>query len=417
MKPSRTRRRSHAKRARVEMAPGAIAFSICVAAAAYCSFAVTSAQVIRNNLPEQALRLNPFDPLAPALAVERRLTKNYKVLSTASTRAALRDALALQPANPRAVRLMGYTEDVAGHQTKAAQILALAQGLSRRDAGTQLWLLEDAVRRNDVAAVLQHYDRMLRTSNDSRNVLFPIMTNALKNEEVRLAFAKYIKAPPPWLSTYLSFAILEGSEPTAIADAITVAGGLPKTETFAVLNAQLLDRLVAANQFVRARLYYLSLPDRRASELQSLALMGATTTASNGPFAWQPATSGSSGAEINLQPRRPVMRVFGTSGETVPVARKMLFLPPASYSLSFQIAATEVDSDGAIGLVIGCKSGKEDLVLLETRFPLIEKQAEKSAFFSVPATCAAEFLTIQAIGGLSEQGMEAELSNFKLERR
>lgn len=414
MNARQTRRTSQSKRTAMHLTRAGIAYAVGVAACAYVSFAVTSAQIVRNKLPEQALDLNPFDAIAPAFLVERQMARNYRFLATETAKASLTDALSRQPANARAVRLMGYVQDVSGNKNKAAHTLTLAERLSRRDAGTQLWLLEDAVQRDDVPNVLQHYDRMLRTSNDSRNVLFPILTSALKNGEVRTAFARYIRQPSPWVATYLSYGILEGGDPVSIADAIDVAGGLPNTEQFGTLNTQLLDRLVAVGQFARARQFYLSLPGRRATDLERVDLNDATVNPANSPVAWQPTATGSSGAEIGNSGRSLSMRIFGTSGETVAVARKMLILTPGRYSLTLKIGTVEGDPKSAIGIVVGCKAVGQDTVLLEQRVPLEKSPTVASASFSVPAQCEAEFVTLQAIGGLGEQGFDVELSSFKV---
>lgn len=414
IKDRRSSKQARAARADIHWTRSGVVFGVCVAAAAYVSFAVTAAQIVRNKLPEQALLLNPFDSLAPALAVERKMTRNYRALSTPAVKELLYDAVTRQPLNSRAVRLLGYVEDVRGNRAAASKVLKLAESLSRRDAGTQLWLLEDAVRGNDVPAVLAHYDRMLRTSNDSRNVLFPILTSALSNAEVRASFAKFIRNPPPWLSTYLSYAILEGRDPASIADAIAVAGGLPRTLQFQLLSSQLLDRLVSASQFSRARQYYLSLPGREATALQSVGLTEASVDTSFGPIAWQPTVSGSSGAELAAHGRQLYFRIYGASGERTSVARKMLMLLPGKYAFSFSTFSTESDSDSAIGVVVGCKAGTVDTILLDSRVALGSGRRKHQVAFTVPSACEAQFVTFQAIGGLGEAGIDAEVYSLGL---
>ena len=45
-----------------------------------------------------------------------------------------------------------------------------ASSLSRRDVPTQLWLIEDAVRKNDIPGALSHYDAALRSSLASQQI-------------------------------------------------------------------------------------------------------------------------------------------------------------------------------------------------------------------------------------------------------
>ncbi len=126
--------------------------------------------------------------------------------------------------NPVAIRLLGYVADARGDQKKAREFMLLSQKVSRRDFGTQLWLIEDAVKRNDKKQALYHYDIAMRTTPSSFPLLFPTLTGALDDPEVRAGLAPYVKAAPEWLLSFLPHAIGTSENPSYLVDVLLKAG-------------------------------------------------------------------------------------------------------------------------------------------------------------------------------------------------
>ena len=135
----------------------------------------TTANVLREKTPEMALNLAPTD--AGALAkrndfslVRDKASGQWRV-STSDAMKSLRS----EGLNPRAVRQLAFVFENDGNEAKSFALMALAERMSRRDIGTQLWLAQHRAYQNDVKGALRHIDIGLRTTPESRVMLFPLL--------------------------------------------------------------------------------------------------------------------------------------------------------------------------------------------------------------------------------------------------
>jgi hypothetical protein len=183
--------------------------------------------------------------------------------------------------------LLCYVADVRGDTKKARELMLLSHKVSRRDFGTQLWLIEDAVARGDKKQALYHYDIAMRTTPSSFPILFPTLTGALSDPEVRVALAPIVRQAPIWLPSYLSEAINTVENPANLADVLVKAGGLPEEEVYQNLSNALLGQLAAKNKFPAFRQYYLTLNGSKPAAFQSAALTKDTVNVRYPAMGWQ----------------------------------------------------------------------------------------------------------------------------------
>ena len=65
-----------------------------------------------------------------------------------------------------------------------------AERVSRRDLANELLLIEATARHDDVATTLTHFDRALLVYPDANQQLFPVLSRALSDPQIRAALAK-----------------------------------------------------------------------------------------------------------------------------------------------------------------------------------------------------------------------------------
>ena len=174
---------------------------------AWLSFIHAVANITWQQNPDMALRFVPDHPLALSRKADELFAEKQDPATLAKVEAMAKQSLRGGALNPVAIRLLGYVADVRGDQKKARELMLLSQKVSRRDFGTQLWLIEDAVARGDKKQALYHYDIALRTTPSSFPILLPTLVGALDDPEVRSGLAPYVKAAPGWLPSFLGEAI------------------------------------------------------------------------------------------------------------------------------------------------------------------------------------------------------------------
>src|SRR5688572_19979749 len=107
-------------------------------AAIMLTLSVSAAALLRNALPEVALRWSPHDARAAARSAEIMMTT--RVGPAERAQALARSALQRDPTIASAWRTLGLVAAASGKSEEATRLVLLAQDVSRRDLATQIWL-------------------------------------------------------------------------------------------------------------------------------------------------------------------------------------------------------------------------------------------------------------------------------------
>lgn len=183
-----------------------------------CSSVMHSlAYVIGTADPAHAHALAPSDGRLSASLATYDLAAHPDPDPNGATARLARSALNQDPTAVKAAATLGLQAQLRGDTRLARRLFAYSQQLSRRNLQTQLWAIEDAVQRNAIPDVLNHYDIALRTSGEAPNILFPILRGALAQPQVRHSLVRTLKAQPRWSESFISYLDNGGGEPNVIA--------------------------------------------------------------------------------------------------------------------------------------------------------------------------------------------------------
>lgn len=387
----------------------------CLGLAAVAALDAT-ANVVRASNPGVAARVAPWDGLSPGVQADRLVAGAAGGrFPVAKVRALARTSIADEPINPRAIRLLGYAADAGGDAVAARRLVNLAAGLSRRDLWAQLWLIEDAVRKGDVNAALDHYDVALRSEPESGQLLFPVLTNALSDPALQTALAQRIRANPPWLANFMSYAVSNQTDWAGLANTIQLAGGLQQTAEFMPFETRLLDQLVTAGNWDSARRFYLSLPGARPRSLTNTGFSEQTTVVRFVPITWQVIGAPAYGASFQtneLAADSYVMRVYANAGERGVAARRLLFLPPGRYGIRerIQIVNPGTEAERYWSVNCGAAEGKWRRIYSSS-----DANDKRPAVFTIPTQCPAQLIEFNVAGGTDQDGIELLINDFSLD--
>lgn len=373
---------------------------VCVAIGGL-SFVNTVVNITRDANPEVALRLFPKSAAALSTQADVLLaktdTQNPDIFSGFDL---TRQSLIGQAINPRALRQLGFIADAKGDVAQARRLMILSTRASRRDLGAQLWLIEDGVRSEDIASTLSHYDTALRTNGESAKILFPILSAALVDETVQVAFAPYIKANPSWLPSFLGYGIGTGDQPVTIAATILRVGGLPDNAQFAMLNTQILQQLITKSAFSQAALYYLSLKGAQPDLLRSTRFEKSSVDQAFAPISWQLLYSAGieAGFESVGSGSSQQLHVIAGSGERAVVLRKLLYLPQGAYQFSQKLKLIRYTNGAAASWLMSCVSGPNPRGIWQSN--------ANKAVIVIPQNCQTQVLDLVVEGGADQAGAE-----------
>ncbi len=320
-----------------------------------------------------------------------------------------------QPINPAALNVLGYvlSEGTKPDLTKARKIQALAYRTSRRDINVIRWMIADGERRGDLPDILKHYDNGMRLGAESQQILFPRLNLAMGVPAFLPMFKPYIKNNASWLPNFLGYTLYNSKTSDKIAEAIMMAGGLPKNDQkYREIEGGLLGLLTSQGHFSTAKQYYLTLGDARPNILDSLALSQVNVNPLRSAITWQPVNTASAGGDFVSSPikNRMMLQAFVLPGGNGNIATKLLYLSPGTYSFKAKLEIQNI-GDNALGTVkLSCVSGSKQLVIWSG--DLLRNQDYDK--ISVPAGCTAQSFAIWLSGGDAQSGTEILISELAI---
>lgn len=385
---------------------------------AAATFVDTRVALTRDIAPDAALAFSPHDPDALALKSDLLLAKTANGTGVTETVRTARLAVAARPVNARALRILGILAQARGKDAEGDRDLALAARASRRDLGVQLWQIERAVAANNVPAVLQNYDVALRTNAASAPLLFPILTTALDDPEIRRGFAPYIRQNPPWLAASLNYAGAYSKNPAAILSAISLAGRLPDGRAFREIEDRLVGQLAAARQYQAAKSLYLRLHGADRGVPVDVRLTASTVDPRFPPMTWQAIYSGGVGGELTPPAEGAPYRLHlvaddGTSG---PAAQKLMYLSSGVYRLSWLQTAASANTDATIAMDFSCVSGRAGTVAWQNAIAIAPKSERHAETVVIPAGCPVQIFSMRMNGGKGGESTDVFLDQLALEK-
>ena len=162
-------------------------------------------------------------------------------------RAELRDAALREPVSSYALGMIGAVASSQNDQAGARQFFHLSESMSRRNLLTQMWLIEDAVAREDVPGAIRHYDRVMKASTESRDTLLPVLVSAASDPLILKNLLPILKGRPLWWPSYVRTMAEAGNDPGAMNAVLKAIR--PDLENFEErkLAQSIVSRMIALN--------------------------------------------------------------------------------------------------------------------------------------------------------------------------
>ncbi len=378
--------RSSAKRSRAEWAVrGSLASVIAVGSLFGLSY--TLGYALRADLA-RAHVMAPGDGRITALLAQQSLTATADRTEQSRAVRLAKRALLQDPTAVPAVTTLGLVAQLRGQEGTARRLFAYAQSLSRRDFQTQLWSIEDAVRRGDIAQALRHYDIALRTTRSAPDLLFPVLTSAIVDAAVRNSLARTLATRPTWADGFLGYLIANGKDWRAIAD-LTGRMRLMNASVPADVEAATINGLVSSGLFADAwRRYVVLRPGakRRYSRDPQFRLQNTSPSS----FDWVAVNDGS--VTTSIEGGIVDFSAPATVGGSV--IRQVQMAPPGDYLLNGHASGIDQQLSARPYWTLTCQDGRE------VGRVVMPSSGSAGGSFSgklrVPANCPVQTLTLIA---------------------
>lgn len=364
----------------------------------------------RLAAPELAHRLAPGDGRITALLSEKLSAPDATPAQRAGADRLARLALRQDPTAVAAVATLGIDAQIRGDTAGARRLFAHAQKLSRRDLRTQLWAIEDAVARGDVAGALRHYDITLRTSPYGPELLFPVLSTAIADPAIRTALIRTLAANPRWTASFVDYVAGNGPDPRTVFSLFTGLQriGVPVSDQ---ARAVLVDALLKGDFRDEAWRYYATIrpgADRRRSRDPRFVAVLDTPS----PLDWAPLDDAGIAASIQRGDTGGIFDFSAPASVGGPMLRQMQLLPPGDYVLQGHSLGIDQPDGARPYWTLTCQDGRE---LGRVELP---NSAQAGGNFAgrlrVPAGCPVQYLSLIARSSDAVAGVSGQIDRVQL---
>lgn len=361
----------------------------------WLAIAITFNFTLAARYPATALALWPWSAYAKIALANDILTKEPDGAGLNNAEALAMAALGREPANAAAASTLALVKTLRGDQATAGRLMHYSESQSRRDLPTQLWLIEEAVGRDDIPAALVHYDRALRTSRAAAAALLPTLVSASDDPQVASHLARILSQRPLWWPQFIGMAVADSKNPVTLdylMRSVRLDIGDPTQLRFA--NAAL-ARLIQAHEYRLALSFYTSLSRDKAAATGLVRNGDFSSDQALLPFDWWFAADSDLSArrEADAAQSNTILSISASGGRGGEVARQLIVLDPGRYRIQGRIANSAPDELDRPFILFRCDGGADIAKLV---LPTAGGAGAPFQFeLVVPPQCAAQWLSIR----------------------
>lgn len=374
----------------------------------YFSVTFSLSQTILSQNPTIARQLAPYNGWVTARLASSLTAGEASEATRARADRLARLALRQEPTAVIAVSALGINAEARGDTKTARRLFAYAFELSRRDLKTQLWDIEDAAARGDVAGALLHYDVALRTRPVLSDLLYPILSSASSDPAIRDALLRTLAAKPRWADSFIRHVARNSANPTSAARLFI---DLQRARVTVPVGAQtdVVNALVTSGQFDEAWRYYASIrPGANRERLRDPRFTTGLKTPSL--LDWVPVNEG--GVVTSTQDGAFNFIVPASVGGAL--LQQVQLLPSGSYRIVGRSSGIEDEENARPYWTLRCSTDNREFgrVILPNSG---QANGRFAGMFSVPAGCPMQTLSLMARPSAVVSGLAGRIEQVALE--
>ena len=241
---------------------------------------------LREADPKAAYSADPLDGLAALNVFASELTTNPQFIISSQDADAARASLVSRPLNPSLLSFYGLRAASIGQSGLANAVMASADTVSRRDAFSQLWMIEQKSGADDVKGAISHYDALLSVHPEMQATFIPVLVSAVAYPEVRATIRPYLTPAKRWSAPFLDMASQQ-VEVDQYRDLVAPIASRLSGAGYAVSNARIIYRMLQSGLAGDAwKLFSLVAPDVDVAAFRAFAPGGSNLDPTWLPLSW-----------------------------------------------------------------------------------------------------------------------------------
>jgi hypothetical protein len=367
---------------------------------------------LREADPKAAYSADPSDGLAAVNAFAAELKDNPPFLISSRDADAARASLVRRPLNGSLLSFYGLREASIGKPELANALMASADTISRRDAFSQLWMIEQKSSADDVKAAVAHYNALLSVHPAMQATFLPVLVSAVAYPEVRAAIRPYLNPETKWSAPFLDMAS-QRAEVGQYRDLVEPTASKLRGDGYAVSNARIIYRMLQSGLAGDAwKLFSLVAPNVDIGAFRAFAPGGANLDPKWQTLSWTLSQSDDISASVDGDGAIDV--TVAPTARGLIASRDVAVIPLSKYVLGHRSMYEPGSPRASLRWSVYCVAQNGPQLIVDRFVPATANSKLVQLSVDVPENCSLVRVELSALGAEGQLSSMVKITDLKL---
>jgi hypothetical protein len=388
-----------------------VGMALLLAGAAYSSQNAVQSY-LREADPKSAYSADPLDGIAAVNAFGAEMTTNPQFIISSRDADAARASLVSRPLNASLLSFYGLRAASIGQSGLASALMASADAASRRDAFSQLWMIEQKSGAADVKGAVGHYNALLSVHAAMQPTLLPVLVSAVAYPQVRDAIRPYLKLESRWSAPFLDIAS-QRLEVDQYRDLVEPIASRLRGDGYTVSNARIIYRLHQSGLAGDAwKLFSLVAPDVDVAAFSTFAPNVANLDPKWLPLSWTLGQSDDISASVPSDGTIDV--TVAPTARGLIASRDMAVVPSSTYLLGHRSMYEPGSPRASLRWSIYCSARNGPQLIVDRFVPAAANSKLVQLSVEVPENCNLVRVELNALGSEGQLSSMVKITDLTL---
>jgi hypothetical protein len=321
--------------------------------------------------------------------------------------------LAQRPLDRNVLSQVALEDTLAGRRDAARPIMVEVVRRDPRSTSGRVWLMADALGRNDLATAVSQIERLMSVDVGQRTAYFPVLAEIARQPRAERPLMAALASGVSWRTQFLGYLTTRGVDPARIFRLSTGTAGKAGTAGDSAQQGLILQ-LIGRGDYDGAYLAWVNfLPQDALTKVASV--YDGTFAGLPGPEPFNWTFNDGDVASVGID-RGNGLRVDYPGAQSARLASQTVLLKPGAYTLDYVAKGSgEVADGGALGWRLLCLPSNNPILDLPIA-GLSDRASGHAAHFTVPDGCNAQLLSIEATLGTFPQSRSVTIARVEIRK-
>jgi hypothetical protein len=369
---------------------------------------------LRKADPKAAYSAHPSDGLAAVNAFAAELTTNPQFIIPSRGADAARASLMSRPLNASLLSFYGLRAASIGKSGLASALMASADAASRRDAFSQLWMIEQKSGADDVRGAVSHYNALLSVHPAMQATLLPVLVSAVAYPEVRAAIRPYLNPETSWSAPFLDLAS-KRVDVVQYQDLVEPIISRLRGDGYAVSNARIIYRMLQSGVTGDAwKLFSLVAPNVDVGAFRAFAPSSANLDPKWQPLSW--ALGQSDDISASVAGNGTIDVTVSPTARGIIASRDVPVTSSSTYVLGHRSIYEPGSPPASLRWTVYCVAQNGPQLIVDRFVPATANSKLVQLSVKVPDNCNLLRVELSALGSEGQLSSMVEITDLMLEK-